>query len=275
MKYISFAILSVVLAWGVHGQNALLPAVVEGQQVVHHTAYSLGYSRQHGQPAWVAYMLTRQHAQGDLPRKDSFKADPLVEGGSATPADYTRSGYDKGHLAPNADMSWDLTVQKECYYMSNMSPQTHAFNAGLWSRLEALVRDWAIALDSLYVVTGPVLSAATIMDCHTVIRCDVDGVCDTMTDCVTLIETPNAMRTIGKNTTVTVPEYFYKVVYHPASHQAIALLVPHENKKGPLKAWAVTVDAVEAVTGLDFFPDLDDELEDAVEGNICVPCWNW
>ena len=275
MKHITFYTLFLLLAVSAGGQNCLLPSDMEGEQHICHTAYTLSYNPQHNQPSWVAYLLTSKHAQGDLKRKDSFKADPLVTNGSATPDDYRSSGYDKGHLAPNADMNWDLTVQQECFYMSNMSPQTHAFNAGLWSRLESLVRDWAIAYDSIYVVTGPVLTEATVKQCYAVIRNRVNGVCDTSWDCVTLIQTTAPFEYIGKKHLVSVPEYFYKVVYCPSRGEAIGFLVPHENKKGLLQSWVVTVDDIEHVTGIDFFPELDDELEDRIESTVCVECWDW
>lgn len=276
MKHTSFYLLFLLLAVGASGQNGLLPSDMEGEQRVVHTAYTLSYNRQHNQPSWVAYLLTREHALGNLPRKDSFKADPLVEGGSATKDDYKNSGYDKGHLAPNADMNWDKTVQQECFYMSNMSPQTHAFNAGLWSRMEALVRDWAIEYDSIYVVTGPVLDAATVKKCSAIVRCGTPwGPCDTAWDCITLVETTKPFATIGKKHIVSVPKYFYKVVYCPARRQAIGLLVPHENRLGPIEAWVVSVDDLELVTGIDFFPELDDELEEELESTACVECWDW
>lgn len=281
MKHITFYTLFLLLAVGASGQNEvlvpakLLPSDMEGEQRVTHAAYTLSYNRQHNQPSWVSYILTREHALGDLPRKDSFKADPLVTGGSASKADYTNSGYDKGHLAPNADMNWNLTVQSECFYMSNMSPQTHSFNAGLWSRMESLVRDWAIEYDSVFVSTGPVLNAATVKRCNVTISCGLDGTGDTSWECITYIQTTEPFKTIGKTHTISVPDYFYKVVYCPSICQAIALLVPHENRQGPLQAWVVTVNDIELVTGIDFLPDLDDELEEQVESSVCVDCWKW
>lgn len=264
------------------GQIEMMPAEVEGDQTVTHTAYTLSYNFQHNQPSWVYYLLTREHAATVLPRKDAFKADPLVNG-CATPADYTNTGYDKGHLAPNADMNWDLTVQKECFYMSNMSPQTHAFNAGIWSRLEKLVRDWALEYDSIYVVTGPVLNASTVKECHAIIRCDAGEGCDTLWDCVTYIATHQPFKLIydtkknkPKQRNISVPEYFYKIAYCPARGQAIAFLVPHEDKKGALlQSYVVSVNTIELVTGLDFFPELEDDLEEQIESSSCLPCWHW
>ena len=294
MKHIVFyiAFLSVVIVLqGQNTQNAsrkvspsdrLMPAQVDGDQLVHHIAYSVSYNFQHNQPTWVYYLLTRQHAETVLPRKDSFKADPMIKD-CATPADYKNTGYDKGHLAPNADMNWDVEVQKECFYMSNMSPQTHAFNSGIWSRMEQQVRDWAIAYDSIYVVTGPVLTESTVKECLSIIRCDADGGCDTSWDCVTHIATHKPFSIIydtkskkAKQHRVSVPDYYYKVVYCPARQQAIAFLVPHEDKKGALiQSYVVNINTIELVTGIDFFPELEDEIEEQIESIACLECWQW
>lgn len=255
-------------------QKSLDPAPIKGQQTVHHTAYTLSYCEPHEQPSWVSYLLTRDHALAERPRKDSFKADPAVRTGSATPKDYSHSGYDKGHLAPNADMRWDAQVQAECFYMSNMSPQTHTFNAGLWKRLEELVREWAIEYDSLYVVTGPLLHCDKLTHCTSLIRRDSLGRYDTLTRCIPLTEGA-PMSSIGQENRISVPNYFYKVVLDNRRHQSIGFLVPHANKKGPLQAWAMPVDLIEEATGLDFFHELNDETEAQLEGNVCISCWSW
>ena len=259
----------------ISAQASLDPAPVKGQQTVRHTAYTLSYSERHEQPSWVSYLLTRDRANAERPRKDCFKADPDVRTGSATPKDYTNSGYDKGHLAPNADMRWSAQVQAECFYMSNMSPQTHAFNAGLWKRLEELVRDWAVEYDSLYVVTGPLLHGDKLTHCTSLIRCDASGRRDTLTRCIPLTDSVGELAPIGQANRVSVPRYFYKVVLDKRRHQAIGFLVPHENKKGPLQAWVLPVDLIEEATGLDFYHDLEDGTEEQLEANVCIACWSW
>ena len=282
MKHIFFCTIFLLLATGSRGQNCLLPSDMEGEQRVAHTAYTLSYNAQHNQPSWVAYLLTREHALTTLPRKDSFKADPLVKD-CATPDDYKNTGFDKGHLAPNADMNWDTKVQQECFYMSNMSPQTHAFNAGIWSRMEEQVRQWAIEYDSIYVVTGPVLNESTVKECHTIISFHADGSSDTTWDCVTHIATHEPFKVVydtkskkAKKHRVTVPDYYYKIAYCPARKQAIAFLVPHENKQGALmQSYVVNINTIELVTGIDFFPELDDGLEEEIESNTCIECWTW
>ena len=99
--------------------------------------YALGYIEKHEQPAWVQYIMTGEEvSRRAAKRGDDFRPDPDVPTGSATPQDYTRSGYDRGHLAPAADMSFSVKTMSESFFMSNMSPQAPQFNRGIWSKLE-------------------------------------------------------------------------------------------------------------------------------------------
>ena len=103
-------------------------------------------AEEHEQPAWVIYRLTKQQALTKAAKRDdNFKEDPSVPTGSATLADYRRSGYDRGHLAPAADMAYSRQTMEDSFFMSNMSPQRPAFNRGIWKDLEAQVRDFAIS----------------------------------------------------------------------------------------------------------------------------------
>ncbi len=220
-----------------------IPAADRPEEIIYHTAYSLMYSEPHEQAEWVAYLLTAEHTSNNYKRKNDFRSDPKVPSGSATHADYKGSGYHRGHLAPSADMGWSAETQSESFYYSNMSPQLPAFNTGIWSKLERQVRDWAVAYDSIFVVTGPVLT---------------DG-----------------LPAIGPNE-VAVPQQYYKVIMHysHASPKAIGFIVPHEGSKAHVSTFAVSVDSVEAVTGLNFFPTLPPEKA-SVESECCIPCWEW
>ena len=272
MKCILFVIL-VFTSFSALAQIPLLPQTDDSNSVIRHTAYTLAYNERHEQPQWVYYLLTREHALAEMPRKDSFKADKSVATGSATPADYKGSGYDKGHLAPCADMRWDKTVMEECFLMSNMSPQSHGFNAGIWSRMEEQVRQWAITYDSLHVITGPVLSQQLVVIERSIIHCK-DTLCDTLRSSDTLIDNRGDYPTIGANQ-VSVPRYFFKVVYNARNMQALGFLVPHANTKESLKAFAVPVELIEEATGINFFAPLPDDLEEALENSLCIPCWQW
>src|SRR5690606_14328696 len=102
--------------------------------------------------------LTRDKTTSVTKRTDNFRPDPKIASGTATNADYLRSGYDRGHLAPAADMGWSIASMSESFYFSNMSPQMPGFNRGIWSQLEKLMRTWAIEYGNIFLATGPVFS---------------------------------------------------------------------------------------------------------------------
>lgn len=222
-----------------------LPAYDSGAIIVEHPGYTLLYDEDHELPRWVAYHLTRDELYGTFERGDTFRKDPLVPTGSATPDDYRSSGYDRGHLIPAADLSWSEEAMEGSFYMSNMSPQVPDFNRGVWSKLEATVRNFADKEMAVYVVTGPVLT---------------DG----------------PYKTIGKNQ-VSVPNFFYKVIldYQEPEYKAIGFLLPNEGSKQDLTSFAVTVDEVEQVTGIDFFHRLNDKEEDLLEATLDLSKWDF
>lgn len=226
------------------GARLELPATIDPNDIIHHTGFSLLYSETHEQAAWVGYVLRASQLGGGVERKDNFKADPKVSTGSATPNDYRRSGYDRGHLAPAADLAWSEASMDDSFYMSNMSPQLPGHNRGVWKRLEELVRDWAGDSDSLYVITGPILKPG--------------------------------LPTIGPNE-VSVPEAYFKAIFHYQGEQSkcIAFIVSNEASSEPLQRFTVNVDSVEQITGLDLFYAVEDELEKQIEATLCLPCWSW
>jgi endonuclease G len=220
-----------------------VPAIQPGDQIVEHLAYTLDYVEKFEQASWVAYELTSEETNKQFERSSKFFTDPDVKTGSATDADYKGSGYDRGHLAPAADMSFSEQTMLESFYYSNMSPQNPSFNRGIWKRLEEKVRNWAILYQSVYVVTGPVLS---------------DG-------------------NITPSNGVAVPNYYYKVIldYHSAHLQGIGFIMRNEGASGDLQAYAVSIDSVERFTGIDFFPRLPDKAEKGIESRLCLQCWDW
>ncbi len=212
--------------------------------VIHHTGFSLCYNEQHEQAAWVAYTLTDDEVNARKATRDKLRwdDDPLVATGSATFNDYRKSGYDKGHLAPAADMRWSKNAMRETFLLSNASPQEHEFNAGIWEEIENAVRNFAVQHHAVYVVTGPVLT--------------------------------ERLPTIGKDK-ISVPEYFYKAVLYLNADicQAIGFVIRAEASDLPVERFAVPLDSVEAMTGLDFFNALPDEMEDQAERKMDVKWW--
>ena len=177
-------------------------------------------------------------------RDDNFREDPAIPCGSATLADYRGSGYDRGHLAPAADMAYSVKTMDESFYMSNMSPQRGEFNRGIWKDLESQVRYFAISEGDIYVVTGPILPVKKTL-------------------------------TIGTSK-VTVPERYYKVVWdRTPPEKMIAFILPNAGSSKSLQSFAVTVNAVEEATGLNFFSELPPEKQEALESTITINAWQW
>lgn len=136
----------------------LLPTSTTGQ-IVKHAYYTLSYSEADEQPEWVYYELTPALVNVSQSRKDEFRPDPMISTISAQLEDYNVPVYDRGHLCPAGDMKLNRTSMSETFYLSNMSPQERSFNRGIWNKLEAKVRKWAITEGRIYVVTGGVLTS--------------------------------------------------------------------------------------------------------------------
>ena len=221
-----------------------LPKTNSKNQIITHRGYSLLYNETHEQADWIAYELTKEETTKLYERTNKFISDPEVKTGTASNKDYKDSGYDRGHLAPAADMGWSSSAMAESFYYSNMSPQTPGFNRGIWKNLEELVRTWAIENKTIYIVTGPVLV--------------------------------NGLQTIGGNK-VSVPNYYYKVIldYSEPGIKGIGFILPNRESKEPLQNYAVSIDSVEKFTGIDFFPLLQDEQEESIEETLCIKCWSW
>ena len=218
------------------------PRLQEGDSYLHHLAYGFVYDETHEQAKWVAYCLTKKEASGTIERSDNFEVDPLVSTGTANDGDYAKSGYDRGHLAPAADMRWSTKSMEEAFYYSNMSPQLPAFNRGIWKKLEEKVRDWAMDLDSILIVTGPILTTN--------------------------------LPTIGANN-VSIPDYYFKAIvdYKGTKSKGIAFVLPNQGSKLPLMEFAISINELEKLTNIDFFYQIEDKLESSLESTVCKTCW--
>lgn len=221
-------------------QDLNLEPKSEGE-IINHTYYSLAYSEKNEQALWVYYLLSPELINGTQSRTEDYRSDPTVLTGSATLNDYKGSGYDRGHLCPAADMKINKISMSETFYLSNMSPQIPNFNGGIWKKLEAQVRNWAIEYSKLYVVTGPIFK-------------DNLGV-------------------IGEDE-VTIPGYYYKVLFD-GNMRMIGLILPNESSSKSLDQYVVTVDEIEHETGIDFFSGLDEKIENQLEGNINTSQWDF
>ncbi|MFT4612071.1 MAG: endonuclease G [Glaciecola sp.] len=220
-----------------------LPTSTTGQ-IVHHESYSLSYSEPHEQAEWVAYELKKSHLSSSNFKRPYFEIDKTVKSGAAHWKNYKKSGYDRGHLCPAGDRKYTKVAHNETFLTSNISPQEHSFNAGIWNTLEQKVRYWASKYDGVFVVTGGVLRGN--------------------------------MKTIGDEE-VSVPNQFYKVLIdnNTGKTKMIAFLMPHENSNQPLYQFVVPVDAIEKLTGIDFFAELDDSVENKLEASSSYKDWSF
>jgi len=238
--FIPIVFISLVLA-----SSLELPKIDANDEIISHSYFTLSYNENHEQANWVAYKLTRNMIEnGSYSRTDNFRPDYKVKNSSSQLSDYKYSGYDRGHLCPAGDMKISKTGMSESFFMSNISPQNPSFNRGIWKSLEGTVRTWAINNEEIYIVTGPILT--------------------------------NVMGSIGSNS-VSIPKYFYKVIldYNQPEIKGIGFII--ENKKGELSltSYAVSIDDVEKITGIDFFPLLPDEIENHVESSFSTDKWSW
>jgi endonuclease G, mitochondrial len=219
----------------------------KGGEIVEHQYFTLSYSEKHEQPEWVAYELSKtMFGQEKFDRKDNFRPDPDVSTESALPADYRGSGYDRGHLCPAADMSFDENALDETFFMSNMSPQNPSLNHGIWRELEENTRDWAKKFKHLYIVTGPILR--------------------------------NTRGFIGKKNKVSIPTSYYKILLDLSKNEpkAIAYIIPNELRTETLDEFACSIDKVEKQTGINFFPKLMSATQEAsIESSFDIQKWRW
>lgn len=212
--------------------------------IIRHQYYTLSYNEDHEQAEWVAYELKPTYIKNNDFKRPFFIKDTKVKSGSADWRNYKNTSYDKGHLCPAGDMEFNLDAYNETFLTSNISPQVHAFNSGIWNKLEQKVRYWTVKYDGIYVVTGGVLSSR--------------------------------LKSIGSEN-VSVPQYFYKILYTNYEKKAkmIGFLIPNEKSNKPLYQFVVSVDEIEKLTGIDFFPQLNDKIEAQLESNQSYKDWSF
>jgi len=220
-----------------------LPTSTTGQ-IIHHEGFSLSYSEPHEQAEWVAYELKRQHLSNANYKRPYFEIDQAVKTGAASWRNYKNSGYDRGHLCPAGDKNYSQTAHDETFLTSNISPQQHDFNSGIWNTLEQKTRYWARKYDGVFVVTGGVLKGT--------------------------------LKTIGDEH-VAVPDMFYKIILDANNGETkmIAFLMPHRKSIEPLYNFVVPVDSIEALTGIDFFPEIEDSIENTLEAKSDYKSWSF
>lgn len=181
-----------------------------------HTGYYTEYSTSKLDPEITIWSVDKNTAISNNKRIGAFKRDPMAKGLDASPSAYTESGYDKGHMADAADFTYNETLEKETFYMTNMTPQLPGLNRGGWKWLETATRYYALKYDQVYVYSGPIF-----------------GTDD------------------SKISNVTVPKYFWKIIYVPSINKSLSVVVPNKKIEGKdIMNYRVSVSDIEKYTNI-------------------------
>ena len=221
--------------------DRFLPTSTTGV-IVSHQYFTLSYSEAHEQAEWVAYELKKNQIKNSDFKRPYFVEDRSVASGSADWRSYKNSGYDRGHLVPAADREFDYDAYHETFLTSNISPQNKDFNGGVWNKLEQKTRYWAKKYDGVFVITGGVLE---------------DG-----------------LPTIGDDH-ISVPKEFYKIIFDKRKdgNKVLAFLIPNEPTNKSFYEYTVSVDEIEAKTGIDFFSQFSKAIQEKLESGVDREGW--
>lgn len=213
------------------------------EQIKEYTGFTISFNKDNHTPNYVAWELLGSEVSNEKGRSDKFWQDTEIEG-CPQHSDYTRSGYDRGHMCPAADQKWSEQAMNDCFVMANMCPQVHELNAGAWLTLENKERQWAQRDSAIMIVAGPIYEET-----------DQDR--------------------IG-NIGVRVPGAFFKAFVAPYLDQprAIAFVYPNMSAPGNMQNYAMSIDQLEEILGYDLFPALPDDIEDKVEATFSFKEWN-
>lgn len=213
--------------------------------VLRNTAYDCGYSRRLKVARWASYAYVNMGSPR-TPRKGRFRPDPRLDSAStAFDSDYRNSGFDRGHLAPDAALKvFGLQSQQETYYFSNIVPQDPKINRGIWADIEQAIRDWAGGRDTIWAVVGPAWFRHR----------------DTTW--------------LGRSR-IAVPHACFAAVCRTRTPGLIGFLVPNSQPAGrpAATAFLVSIDSIERLTGLDLFRLLPDRLEARFESARPETLW--
>lgn len=236
-------------------------------QILKRIAYTVSYNRHTKCANWVAWHLLAEHTDGPYSRKgvpyyddkgdacgigpvnaETQKGNYFLDIQAEEPRqqlmDWPNNEYDMehGHLCPAADNRWNMAAMNQSFLLTNMCPQTHQLNGGVWQSLEDDCRTWAIRYGEIFIAAGPIF---------------YNGL----------------TRTIGQGK-VGVPDAFFKVILRMnPTQEAIGFIYPNDGNYGDRRNYVKTVDEVESITGIDFFYNLPDDVEKQVESKTSLTAW--
>lgn len=220
-----------------------LPKADENLMLTSHSAMVIGFDGDLNIAKWVAHIITPDILTGTMSRTNDFRKDSLLRKATADKEDYWNSGFDRGHLAPSADFRWSRKALSESYFYTNMAPQRPELNREKWAEMEDKLRLYVSEYkEQIYVVTGGVLK--------------------------------KNLPTIGEHK-IPVPELFYKVAIDIEGDEkkGIAFIMPNAKCELPVMSYAVSIDSVELLTGIDFFASLPDNEEASLESSFDYKKW--
>lgn len=215
-----------------------MPSIIKNYE-----GFTVDFNPKNKTPNYVVWVLQGNETEGGSSRSNKFWTDFDVDGCPDT-RDYSRSGYDRGHMCPAGEQKWSDQAMHHSFVMANICPQKHELNTGAWKTLEDKERVWAKRDSAIVIVSGPIYDS---------------------TD----------KETIGQNK-VRVPSAFFKVLLAPYATpmRAIGFVYPNMKCDGNMASYAVTVDDVEKMTGFDFFSALPDDIENDIESIVSFKDWN-
>ncbi|MCK9497922.1 MAG: DNA/RNA non-specific endonuclease [Bacteroidales bacterium] len=234
-----------------------LPEILDNEDLICHSAYCLVYDDNHKMAKWTAHIISHEVVNGVVSRTNDFRADTLIKNGTAEELDYFLKyidengktqydgfGYDRGHLAPSADFRWSAKALSESYYYSNMTPQLPEFNREIWAEIEDFLRQYVYdnPTKDLYLVTAPVIKD----------------------------DLKKQERSKNK---ISIPEYHYKIAVDLEDKKGIAFLVPQQNLGYPIESYVVTIDSIENITNINFYPKLSEQDEKLIESVSDIKKW--
>lgn len=221
-----------------------IPAFSKSEDIVSHIGFTASYNHEMLIPNWVAYELTAEECEGTLKGKESFCWDPELKGRQPNREDYKNDAqWDRGHMAPKADMKWSVQAYEESYFLSNVCPQNRSFNSGSWVSTEKFARRIARKYGRAYIVCGPIVT----------------------------------MRQYGTLGTpkIVIPDAFFKAVLikKETSYSAIAFIMQNKPVTQDLKGCSMSVDKLEAIIGIDLFCNLRSSIQKEIESIVTYSDW--
>lgn len=222
-----------------------LPKPLDGisEMILHKSTYIVSYNKDTKLPNWVAWNLASEHTDGPFPRLANFYEDGEAPQPRATNDDYKGSGWSRGHMCPAGDNKWNEKAMFDTFSLVNVCPQNANLNSGLWNSIEIDCRRWARKFGDIYIVCGPIYM--------------------------------NREHEIIGNNQIVVPEAFYKVVLClNGPPKGIGFIVRNSDGTKKRDLYYNSIDQVERITGIDFFPALPDDIEEKVEAIADINDWN-